>query len=253
MNDKIDQFLKRALQFLRKHISRKHPDIAYYFLIFLSLVICVIGLNLFVELTDELLEEGLKIYDDAVTEYVIAFRSPGLTSFFKIITFFGGVNGYLTVTVLVAVFLILKFRHWQFTLQLMGVVVLAGLSNVVLKRFIDRPRPAIEHLVVVESLSYPSGHAMCAMAYYGFLTYLFFHIKMARWLRAILCVLFVSFIFLIGLSRIYLGVHFPTDVLGGFIAGIIWLAFCIILFNIISLYRRKKARRDPSEKEENLE
>jgi undecaprenyl-diphosphatase len=76
---------------------------------------------------------------------------------------------------------------------------------------------------------------------------------MNKWLRGFLTVLFTVLIFLIGLSRIYLGVHFPSDVVGGFVAGLIWIAFCVVLFNIIDLLRQRKMRHNSREREENLE
>jgi undecaprenyl-diphosphatase len=76
---------------------------------------------------------------------------------------------------------------------------------------------------------------------------------MNKWLRGFLTLLFSVLIFFIGLSRIYLGVHFPSDVVGGFIGGLIWVAFCVVLFNIIDLLRQKRMRYDQSEEEENLE
>lgn len=253
MKNKHTNIIQKFVEFLKRHVSRKHEDLPFYMLISIALVIFVVAINLFVELTDELMEKELKIYDDRITEYVLSFRTPALNDFFRFITDLGDFYAYLIATILVSIYLFVKFRHWKFILQLVGITILSALSNVALKRFIDRARPGIEHLVSAEGLSYPSGHSMSAMAFYGFLMYLSFQIKMAKWLRTLLCTLFVLLIFLIGLSRIYLGVHFPTDVAGGFIAGIIWVAFCIVLFNIASLYRRKKARKQPKEKEENLE
>ncbi|UZH55148.1 phosphatase PAP2 family protein [Salinimicrobium tongyeongense] len=160
---------------------------------------------------------------------------------------------YIVATTLAAIFFFFKLRNKKFILQLLGVLILSALANLALKEAFNRARPTIDHLVVVETLSYPSGHAMSAMAFYGFLTYLVFQIKMSRLLRTFLTLVFISLIFLIGLSRIYLGVHFPSDVIGGFAAGLIWIAFCIILFNIIDLLRQKKMRKNQAEEEENLE
>ncbi|HET8753069.1 MAG TPA: phosphatase PAP2 family protein, partial [Salinimicrobium sp.] len=243
--------LEKIWRFTRRHISRKNENLPFYILIFLSFVVFVLGINFFVELTDDL--SSLKSFDNKVFDFFISFRNPQLTEFFVIITDIGDFYGYLVATCLVTIFLFIKFRHWKFILQLLAVVILSALSNIMLKKFIDRARPGIEHLVVVETLSYPSGHAMSAMAFYGFLTYLSFHIKMSRILRVFLCTIFVSLILLIGISRIYLGVHFPTDVIGGFIAGLIWVFFCIFLFNIFSLYRKLKGKRSMEEEEENFE
>lgn len=252
MKNDLQQIFERFIGFFKSHLSRKNEDLPFYILIIIAIGVFVIGLNVFVELTDEILENSVQNYDNQITNYVLSYRSPTLNNFFRIVTELGDFYAYLVGTALVSIFLFLKFRHWKFILQLVAITILSALSNMALKRFIDRARPGIEHLVSVETLSYPSGHAMSAMAFYGFLTYLAFNIKMSKWLRGLLCIFFVTLILLIGLSRIYLGVHFPTDVAGGFIAGLIWLAFCIVLFNVASLYRRRKARKQPHEKEENL-
>jgi len=169
------------------------------------------------------------------------------------VTDLGDFNAYLIATISAGLFFFFKLRNKKFILQLIGVVILSFLVNLALKEAFDRARPTLEHMVVVKTLSYPSGHAMSAMSFYGFLIYLIFHIKMAKWLRIFLTILFASLIFLIGLSRIYLGVHFPSDVVGGFVAGLIWVAFCVVLFNIIDLLRQRRIRYGAEEEEENLE
>lgn len=254
MKTGIKKAIEDFVEWFKKHVSHKHPDFPFYLLIFLAFVIFIIGTNFFIELTEELPGDSLKDLDDQITDYVISFRTPGLNSFFQFITDLGDVYAYLIATTLAASFFFFKLKNKTFIFQLVGVVILSALANMGLKRAIDRARPTIEHMVVVKTLSYPSGHAMSAMAFYGFLIYLLFMIKMNKWVRIFFTILFTVLIFLIGLSRIYLGVHFPSDVLGGFIAGLIWVAFCIVLFNIIDLLRQRKRRRhEDVEVEENLE
>lgn len=254
MRKGITQVINRIVNFIRTHGSRNHPYFPFYLLIFFSLVIFIIGMNLFVELSEEVSGKALGKYDTAVTDYITSFRSPELNNFFQFITDMGDVYAYIVMTTLAAIFFFFKLRNKRFIIQLLGVLIISALANIALKRAFNRARPTIEHLVVVKSLSYPSGHAMSAMAFYGFLTYLIFQIKMPRWLRGILATIFIFLILSIGISRIYLGVHFPSDVAGGFIAGLIWVAFCIVLFNIFALLRLRKRRRDGSyDVEENLE
>lgn len=255
MKKDIRYIVSRILQFIRKHTSRKNKDLPYYILIIAALLVSIFGLNLFVELTDMVGEKALKVYDERILEYAWSFRSPELSEFFIFVSELGGVYGYLVVTALITVFLFWKFRHWEFILQLLLVIIVSALSNQFLKEVFQQSRPSIENMVVVvvESLGYPSGHAMAAISYYGFLSYLVFHIKMRKRVRWAVFTFFVVLIAAIGISRIYLGAHYPSDVAGGYIAGLIWLAFCVILFTVIGIYRKRKARRDPDEKEENLE
>lgn len=254
MRKGLTQAISNFVEFIRTHGSRNHPNFPFYLLIFIAFVVFVVGMNLFVELSEEVSGNTLRRYDTRVTDYITSFRTPELNKIFQFITDLGDVYAYLVATTIAALFFFFKLKNKRFIFQLLGVVILSALANIVLKRAFNRARPTLEHLVVVKSLSYPSGHAMSAMAFYGFLTYLIFQIKMANWLRAILTVIFVFLILSIGISRIYLGVHFPSDVAGGFIAGLIWVAFCVVLFNIIALLRMRRRKRDGSiDVEKNLE
>lgn len=256
MRKGITQAINKFVEFMREHGSRNNPNFPYYLLIIVSFIVFVIGTNIFVELSGEISGQAMKEYDTMITDFVTSFRTPALNKFFQFVTDLGDLYAYLVATTIASIFFFFKLKNKRFIFQLIGVVILSALANMALKRAFNRARPTIEHLVVVKTLSYPSGHSMSAMAFYGFLTYLIFQIKMKRWLRALLAFIFISMILLIGLSRIYLGVHFPSDVAGGFIAGMIWVAFCIVLFNILALLRIRKRREDGSyedEEEENLE
>lgn len=249
----IRRKLDDSIRFLQKHFSRKNKDFPYYILIFSAFFVAVLGLNLFVEITEELGEGNLDLYDDRIFEYLWSFR-PQFNGFFLFITDFGGFWAYVIATLLIAPLLFWKFRHWRFVLQLLMVILVAGLANQFLKEFFQRARPSIENMMIsVETLSYPSGHAMCAMSYYGFLAYLIFHIRMKKYLRWTIFSLLVFLIAAIGISRVYLGAHYASDVVAGYIAGVIWLMFCIVLFTILSMHQKRKARRNPKEKVENLE
>lgn len=247
------KYINQFVEFFRKHVSRDHPDFPFYFLIFLAFLVFVIGINFFVELTEEVQGDNIEHFDNSVTDYVTSFRTPSLNSFFIFITDLGDFYAYIIATTIAGLFFFYKLKNKKFILQLIGVVILSFLVNLALKEVFNRARPTLEHMVVIKTLSYPSGHAMSAMSYYGFLIYLIFRIRMSKWLRGFLTVFFSILIFLIGLSRIYLGVHFPSDVVGGFIGGLIWIAFCVVLFNIIDLLRQRRMRYDRTEKEENLE
>ncbi len=249
MGTGLRSIIKDSIEFLRKKFSKENEELSFYLIILISFVIFVVGTNLFVELTEEVTGNSIESFDQTVTNYVTSFRTPGLNSFFIFITDLGDVYAYLVAMILVTIFLFIKLRSWKFIFQLLGVLVLSALSNIALKKVFNRARPDQEHLVVIESLSYPSGHAMSAMAFYGFLIYLLYQVKMTKWVRFSLTLVFSLLILAIGISRIYLGVHFPSDVAGGFIAGLIWVAFCIVLFNIIDLLRK----RNRSEVEENME
>ena len=238
MRDMLGGFIRRIRNFLLQTFGSYQEKMPYVLMVAFALIIVIGGINLFIELTATLQTDTLAAYDHEITQYIIAHRNPALTAYFKFVTEVGDVHGYLIVLGISILLTALVIKRWKYIAQIALVLLLATLSNVILKRFIDRARPGIEHLVVVKSLSYPSGHAMSAMAFYGFLIYLVYRIKMNIILKLSLYVFLVLFILSIGISRIYLGVHFPSDIAGGFIAGLIWVIFCILIFNLIDVFRK---------------
>ncbi|MEK4276287.1 phosphatase PAP2 family protein [Paenibacillus sp. FSL R7-0026] len=112
---------------------------------------------------------------------------------------------------------------------ILGSFAMMWILNTLLKEFFRRSRPELDHLLVVHGYSFPSGHAMISMGFYGML-FVIWAIERHRYATSgvwlpVLCG--ISFIFFIGISRIMLGVHYPTDVFTGFAAGLAWI-FCMI-------------------------
>ncbi|NRR91595.1 phosphatase PAP2 family protein [Winogradskyella undariae] len=230
----ISKYLKSLVSLLKKYNVR----LPYLTISLIAILIVVGGINLFIELTENLKTTTLAQFDTNVIEYIHSYRTPTLTKYFVFITDIGDVYGYLIAFILCIITFLMIFKSWQYVIQLIVVMALALSSNLILKRIINRSRPNQEHLVTVETLSYPSGHAMAAMAFYGFLIYLFFHFKINLILKSIIITLLISIIISIGISRIYLGVHFPSDIIGGFIAGFIWVILCALMFNLIRVYKK---------------
>ena len=231
-------------QFLRERFHQDNPLFSYYLTILISFVIFVVSLNLFVEITEDLRENELTAFDDRISATIQSYRSPLLTPVFEFITHLGDRVAYFIAALIVAAFFYFKYGRWKFTLQTILVLLLSSLSNVVLKKVINRERPTFEHLVAVSTLSYPSGHSMSAMAFYGFLIYLSFRFSGSWWAKFASLIGFGLLILLIGISRVYLGVHYPSDVIAGFMGGLIWVAFCVVIFNIVDLYRQKEANNE---------
>ncbi|MEO8774369.1 MAG: phosphatase PAP2 family protein [Gelidibacter sp.] len=238
MRKNIKLLIDKLRDFLREKFHQYDVTLPYVITVVIALIIVVGGINLFVELTETLKSDLLADYDHQITEYVISYRSPALTKYFVFVTHVGDVYGYAIFLAALTLMSIYVFKSWKYTVQIVFVLLLSAISNLMLKRFVDRARPGIEHMVSVETLSYPSGHAMSAMAFYGFLMYLFYRFKMNLFLKIGIILLLGLLIFSIGLSRIYLGVHFPSDIAGGYIAGFIWVVFCVLLFNLIEVFRR---------------
>lgn len=235
------KFLKLVKEYLSIKFKKYDSKIPYAIIIAVALAIVILGIKFFVELTESLHTDILANSDTIISEYIASFRTPVLTKYFTFITDVGDIWGYLIVFIICTILFYRFFKRWKYPLQLSLILILALSSNLFLKQLINRARPTLEHLVTVKTLSYPSGHAMTAMAFYGFLIYLIFTFKFKKVLKFTIITLLGLLILSIGISRIYLGVHFPSDILGGFAAGFIWVVFCILVLNIFKIFREDPA------------
>jgi len=102
--------------------------------------------------------------------------------------------------------------------------------NIIIKNWMQRQRPNTHRLIEISGFSFPSGHSMAAFALYGTLTYLLWRHIPALAGRIAMIVIGVALTLLIGISRIYLGVHYPSDVFGGYLASATWLMLSIYIF-----------------------
>lgn len=162
--------------------------------------------------------ESLMSLDSSIQTAIRGTLPQSVTRFFRIITVFGNVTTQLlVVTVSVIAFLFIKWKMEAFLVLSNGFVAALLISS--FKLLYQRPRPSIEHLVYAGGFSFPSGHAMGSMLIFGSLLIVCHQRIKSRPLQVAVDALFVTLILLIGLSRVYLGVHYPSDVLAGFILG----------------------------------
>lgn len=171
----------------------------------------------------------VKFYDDWLffdtpfQNFVRGDLPSAATHFFKWITQFANPIPLVVLTVVMILFFVMQKKYVASLWLVVNVGLGSGVLNSLLKNLYVRARPDITHLVVERSFSFPSGHAMGSMMLYGTLIFLASQIfDNKNWQRALQIFLGVL-IFTIGLSRIYLGVHFPTDILGGWLLGLTWL------------------------------
>ncbi|OCJ04518.1 acid phosphatase [Rhizobium sp. AC27/96] len=203
------------------------------------------GILLFVYLTGEVIEGSTKGFDEAI---LLALRQPNelstpigpgwLTHAVKDITSLGGTTVLTLMTVLVTIYLLLDRRRAIAIFVLASVLGGWALSTM-LKLGVARPRPDIvPHLVEVNDLSFPSGHAMVSAVTYLTLAALISGTRRYRSTRLFIVAVGILLTLMIGMSRLYLGVHYPTDVLGGWCAGATWALGCwLIARRFISLSR----------------
>ena len=198
-----------------------------------SIFVVVLCLILFSIICYGVLSYDSLVIDTKVYSFITNnIMNDGLTPILKAITELGGVA--FTVLAGVLIFMFCKKNRWFITFDLVGVT----LVNQVIKHIIRRPRPNVLRLVEESGYSFPSGHSMVSMAFYGIIIYLVYKNVTNKYLKWTLITLLSLLILSIGFSRIYVGVHYFTDVVGGFLLG---LAYLIIYINI---YNKKVGKNE---------
>jgi membrane protein DedA with SNARE-associated domain/membrane-associated phospholipid phosphatase len=197
------------------------------------------GLWLFGGLAEDLLTgDPIVRFDRALDAYLHARATPPLTTFFLIITAFGSIEALVLLGVVMAAFLAWG-RRWVFLGSWLAAVAGSAVLNHLLKGLFARPRPHFEHPLLVEtSYSFPSGHAMESFVVYGMLAY-FAVLALRTWESRVGVVCGAALlVVLIGFSRMYLGVHYLSDVLAGYAAGAVWLS--ALITGVETIRRSKK-------------
>lgn len=198
-----------------------------------NIFIVVLCLILFSVICYGVLSYDSLLIDTKVYSFIADnIMNDGLTPVLKVITELGGVA--FTVLAGVLIFMFCKKNRWFVTFDLIGVTVI----NQAIKHIVRRPRPNVLRLVEESGYSFPSGHSMVSMAFYGIVIYLVYKNVSNKYLKWLLITLLSLLILSIGFSRIYVGVHYFTDVAGGFLLG---LAYLIIYINI---YNKKVGKNE---------
>jgi len=198
-----------------------------------GITLAVLAMMLFWELAEDVWHREMLGFDALAIQWLSGFTSAPLTQGMIFFTHLGSAAVLLAVCLLV---LLILQRHGRPPAELLLVLLsLSGgwVANVLLKLLFQRPRPDFGHLVEVTGFSFPSGHAMVSLSFYGFLAFLYWQgggRRPRRYLAAALAGMLIS---LIGVSRVYLGVHYPSDVLAGFSAGLVCLLACAVAWRIL--------------------
>ena len=212
----------------------------------LALTVLVAGTWLFVEIAENVsTNDQITILDEQISGWLHAHQKTAITAFMLFISRVHSTVWVAFVTlVIIAWCYVRKLRYWALTLALS--VYGGSLLNVILKLMFARARPTFENpIIVLTSYSFPSGHTMAATVLYGtFCAFVFSRSR--RWLiRAVAVVVSLFMIALVAFSRIYLGAHYPSDVLGAFLEGLAWLTICLMGVNFIRIRRKsRKAERE---------
>ncbi len=185
------------------------------------LFICLVG---FLALAEDVFNKEIMNGDIIGYKLISTFLiSDFVTPIAKFITNFGGAIFLSIATVM----LFLLIKNKKIGLSIISNIVIITILNQLLKRILQRPRPTEFRIVEETGYSFPSGHSMVSMAFYGYLIYLIYRYIKNKYVKWTLITILSILICLIGISRIYLGVHYTSDVLGGFLLSISYLVIYI--------------------------
>jgi undecaprenyl-diphosphatase len=229
---------------LQRWIGRHVPSLPAALAVYLALgfLALLAGLLAFGAIAAEVREGDTQAADEAVLRWVHARSTPFLNEVAVEITALGGSATVVMVVLVASVFLWVAEHRWSVLLlwvAMLGETVL----SIALKAAFARPRPDVFPWQVenVKLASFPSGHAMTAAVVYLTVAYLVMRLEARRALRTVTLTAAVLLVVVIGLSRIYLGVHYPSDVVAGWVAGFAWATFCTLGIEMLRV--RRGARR----------
>ena len=190
---------------------------------FILPIIFLIG---FIIVTIFVLTNNIETFDNTIYNFLINKRSSGLDFYFINITRLGN-----TLTIVIALMIMMFFLRNINRIIAVAATGSTATLNVIIKHIIKRIRPDHIRLIKQGGYSFPSGHSMISIALYGFLIYMINKKIKNKPLKVILTILLTIIILSIGLSRIYVGVHYPSDVLAGYLFALAILLSTITLCN----------------------
>lgn len=204
-----------------------------------GLLLAALCIWLFAQLADEVLEQETLVLDTLILQAIKLWHTPWLDQIMFGITFLGQPDILTVTSLLLGVWLLIQSRRSEAATLAIAALGVAGL-NFWLKQLFARARPELwERTIDVRYYSFPSGHAMISLVIYGLIGYLL-ATRFQQW-RGWIFSSIVLLIVAIGFSRLYFGVHWPTDILAGYAAGLVWLIACILSLELWRAYRSHRA------------
>lgn len=184
-------------------------------------------------------QETLIRADLRIINLISNFRTSSLNQPMLFITYLAK-GEIITVAVVFSLIILILLKKWSYIRSLLIFVLGGELFVWIIKNIIERPRPPLtEALVIENSYSFPSGHSFVAIAFYGLITFFLFESIKNKYLKTLILTIGIILVILIGFSRIYLGAHWPSDVLASFTSGLAWLSFTITISHIKKKFHPK--------------
>ena len=194
----------------------------------------------FISIAKMIFKEKKETFDQHAFSFLASKVSDINTDVMQVFTFLGTHTFLIPANlILIAYFLFIQ-RHRWYSIKVPVVALSSLLLMFILKTIFHRDRPLTPLLEAAKGYSFPSGHATMSITFYVLLIYIVWHYIEKAWLKWSLTILLILLINFIGVSRVYLRVHYASDVLAGFCVGLMWLLLSLWILNKIETFSRRK-------------
>ena len=208
----------------------------------MTIVLClfIVALTAFVYITRRVFVLNKTRLDTNVFNYLQSHVSERNNDIMEFFTFLGTHNFLIPAKLsLITYFLFIKKHKW-YSIKIPAIALSSLGLMFLLKGLFDRDRPSIPLLFHAKGLSFPSGHALMSVTFYGLFVYIIFKGVKNPILKWTLISLLICLIIIIGMSRVYLRVHYATDVIAGYCIGFLWLVFTVWMLNKLEKQSKNK-------------
>lgn len=225
-----------------KSLSKSIIAPVIFFEVVFGIILSFVGLAIFFNISAAVTHGQTQAADGYITNLIYLFRADWLTLVMFAVSFLGSeaiIFGLVLVTIMLT---IRKHKREAFIFSLL--LIMGAIATNGLKIFYKVPRPDILPLAELSSYSYPSGHALNSFLFYSTICYFIYHFTKHRIISAFVFVSSAVLVFLIGVSRVYLGVHRPSDVAAGFVVGFWLLVTTIVIERSLMFFGFIKEKPD---------
>ena len=205
---------------------KKNPWISIFTIEFLFVLLLLLALFVFIYAARMVFVVKGTTFDENIFKALASYTTPGTTKIMNFITFLGKHTLLIPLNFLLIIFFIYKKQKW-FAIRIASLALSSVVLSFSLKAYFRRDRPLLPTLGDAAGYSFPSGHALIGVVFYGLFIYIIWHEVKQKWLRIFLTLFLILLILLISFSRIYLRVHYPSDVIAGLAVGFIWLVLSL--------------------------
>ena len=206
------------------------------------LLLFVISVFAFIFITRNVFVLKDVVFDHKVFAFLEPHVSPARNAIVLFFTFLGTHIFLIPANILLLIyFLYIRPNRW-YSIKVAAISLTSLAVLFILKNLFNRHRPEIPLIRQAAGLSFPSGHALMSMTFYGLLIHIIYNSVKKAWLKWTLIIALILLILIIGFTRIYLRVHYPSDVFAGYAVGFLWLVTSILFINILEKYHKQKGK-----------